>query len=95
MSKKHTFKDFLIEHNDELDNAAHELALMMLSTDGMSPSKEELPWTMEIIGSILEHTGSILKSKGYHICWPYYGDDDTPCYVLHDCNHKNCPFKQQ
>lgn len=79
--------------NDELDNAAHGLAQLMLSVNGTPPDESEFPWSMEIIGAILEDTAAVLKEKGYHICLPYYENDDTPCYTLDDCKHKECPLK--
>lgn len=95
MGKEQDFEDFLVERNDELDNAAHGLALLMLSANGTPLAEDEFPWNMEIIGDILESTAGILKEKEHHICWPYHGDDNTPCYALDDCKHKCCPFRQQ
>lgn len=94
MGKEQSFEDILVERNDALDNAAHGLALLMLSANGTSPNEGEFPWNMEIIGAILDAAGAVLKEKGYDVCWPYYENDDTPCYVLDDCKHKDCPLKK-
>lgn len=94
MDKGQRFEDFLVERNDALENTAHGLAQLMLSTNGALPDEDEFPWSMEIIGAILEDTAATLKEKGYHTCWPYYENDDTPCYVLDDCKHKDCPLKK-
>lgn len=94
MDKRQNFENFLTERNDELDNAAHALAVLMLSAKDTPPTENEFPWNMEIIGDILESTVDILAEHGHHACWPYHGDDDTPCYALDDCKHNHCPFKQ-
>jgi len=94
MDKGQRFEDFLMKRSDELDNAAHGLAQLVLSANGAIPAEDEFPWSMEIIGSILEGVATTLKEKGYSICWPYYEDDGAPCYVLDDCKHKDCPLKK-
>lgn len=94
MDKRQRFEDFLAERNDELDNAAYGLAQQMLSANGVLPSEDEFPWNMEIIGAILDAAEDVLNEKGYHPCWPYHENEDTPCYVLEDCKHKDCPLKK-
>ena len=95
MDKAQRFEDFLVERNDAIDNAAYFLALTMLYEGGKFPEGDEFPWSMEIIGAILESTTKVLEEHGHHACWPYHGnDDDTPCYVLDDCKHKDCPLKR-
>ena len=94
MDKVQGFESFLIERNDALDNAAHELALSLLITKDMPPNEDAFLWSMEIIGAILESTAAILKEHGHHTCWPYYGDNEMPCYALDDCKHQCCPLKQ-
>ena len=94
MGNQRNFENFLAERNDELDNAAHGLALTMLSANGTPPDESVFPWNMEIIGAILESTDAILKEHGYHICWPYHGDDEIPCTSMNDCKHQDCPLKR-
>lgn len=92
--QKQDFDDFLCERNDVVDNAAHDLALAMLSANGTAPDEAAFPWSMEIIGAILESTMSILDEHGYHACWPYHENDEIPCHSLDKCKNKDCPFKR-
>jgi hypothetical protein len=95
MDKGLIFEDFFIQRNDALDNVAHNLAQLMLSADGVLPDEKAFPWNMEIICTILDHVEAVLNEKGYCTCWPYHGDDDTPCYILGECRHKDCRFKRR
>lgn len=88
------FEDFLIERNDELDNAAYELTLNMLCLDSRHDNERKFPWNMEIIGSILEHTQQLLEAHGYPACWPYH-ENDMPCYQTASCKKEGCLMKGQ
>lgn len=92
MDKRQSFEDFLVERNDELDNAAHELALLMLSANSTPLEGSEFPWNMEIIGAILESIKSILEERGYLTCWPYH-ENETPCMDTDSCKYEHCPLK--
>lgn len=92
MDKRQNFADFLIRRNDELDNAAHELAMLMLSANGTPLEDDQFPWNMEIIGAILESAKSILEEHGYPTCWPYH-ENETPCKDTDGCKYENCPLK--
>lgn len=92
MGKRQRFEAFLIERNDELDNITHELALLMLSANGVPLSESDFPWNMEIISAILESTKITLEDHGYLTCWPY-NENDTPCFDTDSCRYESCPFK--
>lgn len=86
------FDDFLVERNDELDNAAYELALKMLGLENLSDNETKFPWNMEIICAMLERTQSILEEHGYAVCWPYH-EEDVPCYQTATCKKAGCLLK--
>lgn len=86
------FRGFLEKRNDALDNAAYQLALLMLNGQNADDPEQALPWNMEIVGRILENTASVLDRAGYPPCWPYY-EEETPCVWTQSCAKKVCPFK--
>ena len=86
------FDNFLTERNDELDNAAYELALKMLGLNNQPDRETAFPWNMEIIGAMLESAQDILEEHGYAACWPYY-EDDVPCCQTAACKKTDCLLK--
>lgn len=86
------FDDYLLQRNDELDNAAYGLALKMLGLDNQKDSESAFPWDMEIIGAILESVQKILADYGYDVCWPYH-ENDVPCYQTVNCKKTACLLK--
>lgn len=92
MNKRQNFEDFLVARNDVLDNAAHELAMLMLSANGTPLEDDQFPWDMEIIGAILESIKSILEEEGYQICWPHH-ENTEPCIDTDSCKYEGCPLK--
>lgn len=96
MDKRETpmadFEDFLIARNDILDNAAYDLALEMLQLKEQTDSESKFPWSMEIIGAILESTQEILQSHRYAVCWPYR-EEDVPCCQTASCTKHDCLLK--
>ena len=88
------FEHFLVERNDELDNAAYDLALKMLMINNQPDCEPVFPWNMEIIGAMLESTLEILEEHGYAVCWPYH-EDDVPCYQTATCKKAACSLKER
>ena len=86
------FDDFLVERNDELDNAAYDLALKMLDLDNQPDHETAFPWNMEIIGAMLESAQEILEEHGFAVCWPYH-EDDVPCCQSATCKKTICSLK--
>lgn len=88
------FEHFLVERNDELDNAAYDLALKMLDLDNQPNREKAFPWSMEIIGAMLESAQEILEEHGYAVCWPYH-EDDVPCCQSATCKKTICSLKER
>lgn len=88
------FEHFLMERNDELDNAAYDLALKMLDLDNQPDREKAFPWDMEIIGAMLESSQEILEEHGYAVCWPYH-EDDVPCHQTATCKKAVCSLKER
>lgn len=82
------FESYLVNKNDEIDNAAFELinAFVHKGTD------TDIEWNMEIIGEVEEAVEDVLTSRCFGICHPFYCDE-VPCYKSEDCGNTNCPFK--
>ncbi len=89
---KNKFENYLCERNDEIDNAAYNLACTL----AQMPEGTELEWDMSYIGEIVSETEDILKNHNIPTCHPSYTSDDNtdeiPCPVEHTCGISNCPF---
>lgn len=85
------FEDFLINKNDLIANKAIELAN---SIAGKGIDDSPLEMDMHIAGDIADYAEMTLQKNGIHSCYPYYGDDEVPCYLCDDCKSSDCPFKE-
>ena len=81
------FTDFLLERNDAITNAAYQLAVELVCAHNV------VEWDMSVISDIISSVEKILISNEYDVCYPYYGDDETPCPNVGDCCNPNCQFK--
>lgn len=79
------FEDYLETRNDAINNAAYALAESLVRDS-------ELEWNMSYIGEIVDAAESILMSKGFKTCHPFYeGADICPCVEGQDCDRAHCP----
>ena len=85
------FEELLCSRNDIVDNAVYGMIL-----DLTGKTEEELPWNMEIIGTVADAVEGALTDLGIPICRPFYvGEAETPCYLIHgsgDCSCEQCPL---
>lgn len=87
------FEDVLIEKNDEIDNAAYNLAVALVRANNPGEAEAILPWDMSIIGEIVDAAEEILQKKGYKTCHPYYCDEgEISCPESGTCSNPNCPL---
>lgn len=89
------FEEYLVWKNDEIDNAAYALSVALLRTDPKKTVQEILPWDMELLASITEATMKVLLKRGKEVCWPYYGENETPCLFSGDCIMQHCYLKNE
>ena len=91
---KEEFEGFLIWRNDVIYNAAMDFANLLQRTTLQEMNKDTLPYSQEIAGSIVEAAEGILNSMGIGVCYPYYTDNEQPCYRDTDCKAlSKCPFR--
>lgn len=81
------FEDYLCEQNETLCNLAYELLCAMAEN-------EFLIWNMEMIAPIVDTAEAVLEKHGIHPCYPFYDDDEQPCYLGNECQKPNCPMKR-
>lgn len=72
---------FLIERNDDIDNAVFAAICSLVHED------EEIEWNMEIIGEIEDKIESMLIKRGIITCHPWYDEDGNICYKVCRCHH--------
>lgn len=85
------FEDFLINKNDLIANKAIELANAIAGKDiDDSPLKMD----MHIAGDIADYAEMTLQKNGLRSCYPYYDNNEVPCYRCGDCKSSDCPFKE-
>ena len=96
------FEDYMSERNDQIDNAAYRLLLLMAGADENEVDelieKDNAPveWDMELIGEVVTTAEEMLEKNGYAFCHPFYeGDSETPCFKGKDCVNPNCPFRKE
>ncbi len=90
------FEDFMIERNDELEQAAYALLWHMIHLGADASEMSEI-WTdvdMAQIGPLLADAEDILSQVGIPVCHPHYGEDETPCFLTGDCKFSSCPMRQ-
>lgn len=81
------FEVFLTNRNDEIDNAAFQLIILL--------SNKACVWDMELIGDVVDAVLEELRRHGVSSCYPYYeGDESVPCFQGTDCKNPNCPLKR-
>lgn len=79
-----SFDRFIIDKNDEIDNAAFNL--LSILSDGQEV------WDMEKIGRLTEYAKSLIKRDLQ--CHPYFeGDEEVPCYLGEDCKRTECCYR--
>lgn len=86
------FEDVLIEKNDEIDNAAYNLAVALVRANNPDEAEKVLPWDMFTIGEIVHAVEVILNQIGHKTCLPYYVGGDIPCSESGTCSNPNCPL---
>ena len=82
---KEDFEDFLIQRNDVIYNAAMDFANLLHTTMFQKTNEDILPYSQEIAGSITEKVEDILNSMDIGVCYPYYTDNEKPCYSDKEC----------
>ena len=91
------FERFLIARDDELEQTAYTLLWHMLNP-GADIKNVIYAWgefDMAQIGPLLESAEDILSQSGIPVCHPYYGENETPCYLTGDCEFSACPMKDE
>ena len=95
-TKDSAFRDFLTDRNDILSNSAYQFLVLLCNTGDAKNvcSDNLLPRDAQLIDSLLEYAEAKVLRE-YSTCWPFYEDDDIPCYRGKDCKHPSCPFRNQ
>ncbi len=71
------FKKFLEQRNGQIqEKAADLLTFLGLPTEQITAYEESL---------VIETVEKIIDEKKGHHCYPYYGDNEIPCYLCGDC----------
>lgn len=82
MNIRDCFDDFLVERNDEIYELAADL-LAKLS------GKMHL-YDIAQIAPVVDAAESVLSDA----CYPFFGEDETPCYLTGECKREDCLFKK-
>lgn len=90
---KENFEAFLLERNDAVDNAAYQFLLLLRQNEQSGEAETVLPWSMELIGELVEQAQSILHEASFPNCWPFY-ENEIPCMQTDSCKNPNCPFHE-
>ncbi len=90
---KRGFEDFLCDKTDAIYNAAYELICAIAAVTPDQDDSQNPEWNMEYIGEVVDDAESILCSFGIRHCYPFYTDNETPCYCGTDCQTEDCIFK--
>ncbi len=91
MNKK--FEDYMLQKNDEIDNAAYALAAALIRTSPEQTNEEVLEWDIDLISSITSAAIGELKKFGKDNCYPFTDDKQIPCFRSDHCKNKNCPHE--
>lgn len=89
------FEDFLIAQNDKLEQTAYALLWRMTHPRTDISEMNEI-WTdfdMAQIGPLLADAEGILLQSGFPVCHPYFGESETPCFLVGDCKFSPCPMR--
>lgn len=89
------FEEYLTYKCDEIDNAAYNLAVALLSTNPKQSGSQILEWDMALIAPIIEAAIDVLQEHGKEVCWPYYEDNGVPCTKTTCCKTKECYLAAQ
>lgn len=90
---KKAFEDFLVQKNDAIYHAAMDFVKLLHTTTLQKTNEDTLPYSQEIIGSIVDIAENTLNSMRISTCYPYYTDDEQPCYKDKECKAlSKCPF---
>ena len=87
------FEDYLCEQNETIYDCAYRLLCAMVEP-GTDPFDEPIPWDAEMISHVVGSAEATLDIRGIYACYPFYGDDDKPCYLGNECQKPNCPMKR-
>lgn len=85
------FEDFLLKKNDLIANKALDLANAVAGKD---VDDSPLEMDMHIAGDIADYAEMTLQENGIRSCYPYYDDNEVPCYRCEVCTSPDCPFKE-
>lgn len=90
------FERFLIARNDALEQVACALLWHMShpGTDASETDGDPALHDMALIGPLLDVAEEILEDAGHAVCHPYYGEDETPCYLTDTCHFALCPMRK-
>lgn len=77
------FDDFLVERNDELYEIAADLMAKITNY------KTQM-WDISVIAPIVEAAEEVASDA----CYPFFGDNETPCYLTGECRREECLFKE-
>ena len=78
---KDCFDDFLVERNGEIYELAADL-LRKLECSGRIYEIDKIAPVVEVAESVLSDA-----------CYPFFGDNETPCYLTGECKREDCLFK--
>lgn len=88
------FESFLAGRNDVLEETAHVL-LWHMTHPNAEPSEaggDYKLYDMAQIGPLLDAAEEILEGAGHAVCYPYYGEQEKPCYLTGECGFSPCPM---
>ncbi len=81
MNNTNNFESFLEKRNDILDGQAYQLLRLLTCPEiEQTETLSEFLWDMAFIGPLLETAESLLQKAGFSTCYPYYGENEIPCF---------------
>ena len=90
------FENYLCSQNETIYSCAYWLLCAMAEpeVDPFESRDEIIAWDVRMIVEVVETAEAVLEEHGIHPCYPFYGDDDKPCYLGNECQKPNCPMKR-
>lgn len=82
MNIRDCFDDFLVERNSEIYELAADLLRKL--------EDNERIYEIDKIAPVVDAAESVLSDA----CYPFFGEDETPCYLTGECKREDCLFKK-
>lgn len=82
MNIRDCFDDFLVERNDEIYELAADLLRKL--------EDNERIYEIDKIAPVVDAAESVLSDA----CYPFFDEDETPCYLTGECKREDCLFKK-